>query len=87
MKTTWLMLFLFLTTPLLAQEKQQVTAADYANREVSMADSFRAEGKIYVVVAILATVLAGLLVFTLVTDRKVSKLEQEMEHLKKKIIN
>ena len=35
----------------------------------------RAEGKIYVVVAILATVLAGFIVYAIRIDRKLIKLE------------
>jgi len=43
--------------------------------EVPMADGLRAEGKIYVVVAIILIVLAGLIVYLFMMDRKVKKLE------------
>jgi hypothetical protein len=40
-----------------------------------MADRFRAEGKIYVVVAIVLIVLSGLILYLFLLDRKVKKLE------------
>ena len=46
-----------------------------AQKEVEMADGMRAEGKIYVVVAIILIVLAGLIVYLAMLDRKVKKLE------------
>ena len=46
-----------------------------AQSEVPMADGLRAEGKIYVVVAIILIVLAGLIVYLFLMDRKVKKLE------------
>lgn len=50
------------------------TSAQAQNAE--MADSFRAEGKIYVVVAIILIVLVGLLAYLFVLDRKMNKLEE-----------
>ena len=47
-----------------------------AQSDVEMADGMRAEGKIYVVVAIILIVLAGLIVYLVMLDRKVSKLEK-----------
>jgi CcmD family protein len=47
-----------------------------------MADTFRSEGKIYVVVAIVLIVLTGLIVYLFLLDRKISRLEQ-MIHKKK----
>jgi uncharacterized transporter YbjL len=41
-----------------------------------MADTFRQEGKIYVVVAIILIVLAGLITYLFLLDRKLNKLEQ-----------
>lgn len=72
--------------PSQAQQKQEINEADYQNTEVSMADKFREEGKIYVVVVILATVLAGLLIYTVLTDRKVTRLEKEMDNFKNKTL-
>jgi CcmD family protein len=60
-----LLLFLAVSTNLFAQS------------DVEMADGFRADGKIYVVVAVIAIVLVGLLAYLFSLDRKVSKLERE----------
>lgn len=46
-----------------------------AQSDVPMADGLRAEGKIYVVVAIILIVLTGLIVYLFLMDRKVKKLE------------
>jgi CcmD family protein len=43
-----------------------------------MADALRSDGKIYVVVAVVTVVLAGLLAFLVSLDRKVSRLEREL---------
>ena len=44
--------------------------------KAQMADGMRSSGKIYVVVAVLLTVLAGLLIYVISLDRKISKLEK-----------
>ena len=44
-----------------------------------MADDLRASGKIYVVVAVVAVIVAGLLAYLIRLDRKVSRLEKEMK--------
>ena len=59
-----------------AQEKISVTAADYSNNEVEMADVMRSEGKIYVLVGIIVLIFIGLLIYVIQTDRRVSKLEK-----------
>ncbi|AYB31086.1 CcmD family protein [Chryseolinea soli] len=46
-----------------------------AQSDVPMADGLRSEGKIYVVVAIILIVLAGLITYLFLMDRKVKKLE------------
>ena len=68
-----------------AQEKQEITSGDYSNRSVEMADKFRGEGKIYVVVAVVV-VLLGVLIFYLVRmDVKLRNIETRVEeHLKDK---
>jgi hypothetical protein len=48
------------------------------NPEIEMADGFRAEGKIYVLVAIMLTILIGLIFFLIRIERKVAKLEKEI---------
>ena len=52
-----------------------ISLTSQAQQEVEMADGMRAEGKIYVVVAIILIVLAGLIVYLAMLDRKVKKLE------------
>ena len=59
-----------------AQEKIAVTAADYSNNEVEMADVMRSEGKIYVLVGIIVLIFIGLLAYVIQTDRRVSRLEK-----------
>lgn len=48
-----------------------------------MADTFRAEGKIYVVVAIILIVLSGLVAYLFMLDRKLTRLERMMDAKKK----
>lgn len=45
---------------------------------VEMADRMRADGKIYVVVAILSLILVGLLAYVFTTDRKITRLEKKI---------
>jgi hypothetical protein len=45
--------------------------------ETEMADLMRSNGKIYVVVAVLATILAGLILYLVSLDRRISKMERE----------
>ncbi|UYZ61713.1 CcmD family protein [Hymenobacter weizhouensis] len=54
-------------------------AAAQAEAQPEMADAFRADGKIYVVVAVVAVVLAGLLFFLISLDRKLARLEREVK--------
>ncbi|MGZ3753378.1 MAG: CcmD family protein [Mucilaginibacter sp.] len=42
-----------------------------------MADKMRADGKIYVVVLVLATIFAGIILYLVRLDRKISKLEKQ----------
>lgn len=49
--------------------------------DVEMADAMRADGMIYVVVAVVAVVMAGFLFYLFATDRKVSKIERELRSL------
>ena len=50
-----------------------------AQNQVEMADTMRAEGKIYVVVAIILIVLIGLVTYLFLLDRKVKKLEDRLK--------
>lgn len=61
-----------------AQEKIEVTEADYSNNSVEMADQMRSDGKIYVLVGIIAIIFAGISGYVIHTDRKISKLEKNL---------
>ena len=52
-------------------------AQDAAADKPQMADAFRADGKIYVVVTVLSLVFVGLAVYLVMIDRKISKLEKQ----------
>ncbi|GDX44064.1 MAG: CcmD family protein [Bacteroidota bacterium] len=43
----------------------------------TMANTMRSNGKIYVVVAVLTTILVGLIAYLVRLDKKISKLEKE----------
>ena len=47
------------------------------NTQPEMADALREDGKIYVVVLVLATIFAGILAFLVRLERKISKLEKQ----------
>ena len=53
----------------------QIFAADTAE----MADAFRADGKIYVVVAVISIVFIGLAFWLFRLDRKISRLEKNQK--------
>ena len=51
------------------------TASAQAN-DIEMADQFRADGKIYVVIAVVSVVLIGLFAYLFRLERKVTELEK-----------
>ncbi len=53
-------------------------AQDTTN-EIEMADKLYADGRIYVVVAVLATIFAGIIVYLINLDSKISKLEKQIK--------
>jgi protein-S-isoprenylcysteine O-methyltransferase Ste14 len=55
----------------------------FAQQEVPMADQLRSEGKIYVVVIMILIVLAGLIIYLFLMDKKVKKLEKLVSERKK----
>lgn len=65
-KTPALFLMLLLSTASFAQDK-----------DVSVADTMRSNGRIYVVVAVVLTILTGLILYLVRLDRKITKLEKE----------
>ncbi|MCF8451017.1 MAG: CcmD family protein [Taibaiella sp.] len=52
-------------------------AVSAVQAQTEMADTMRANGKIYVVVVVLATIFAGIFAYLVYIDRKISKLEKE----------
>ncbi|MBL0269980.1 MAG: CcmD family protein [Chitinophagaceae bacterium] len=47
------------------------------NKPTEMADLMRSNGRIYVVVAVMVTILGGLVFYVARLDRKISKFEKE----------
>ena len=45
--------------------------------QTEMADAMRSNGKIYVVVAVLATIFAGIFAYLVILDRKITRLEKD----------
>lgn len=64
-KISLLLSFLFSHLLLLAQ-----------NGKVEMADTMRSNGKIYVVVAVIIAIFAGIIIYLVRLDRKLTKLEK-----------
>ena len=60
-------LILFVSTVLQAQEKIS---------EPQMADTFRSNGKIYVVIAVILVIFAGIIAYLIHLDRKISRIEK-----------
>jgi uncharacterized protein HemY len=46
------------------------------NEGTAMADTMRSNGKIYVVVLVLATIFAGIIIYLIALDRKIRKFEK-----------
>ena len=65
-KITTLFFLVLLSATVFAQDKK-----------VEMADTMRSNGRIYVVVAVVVTILIGLLLYVFRLDRKISKLEKD----------
>jgi CcmD family protein len=54
-------------------------AQDTTANEPEMADKLYADGRIYVVVAVVATIFAGIIVYLINLDSKISKLEKQIK--------
>jgi hypothetical protein len=68
-KAIFLITLLFTALNLFAQD---------TTNEIEMADKLYADGRIYVVVAVLATIFAGIIVYLINLDSKISKLEKQI---------
>lgn len=51
------------------------------DKKVEMADQMRSNGRIYVVVAVVLTILIGLILYIIRLEKKIHKLEKENEQL------
>lgn len=48
----------------------------HAQDSVDMADTMRADGKIYVVVGVMVIIFVGLFIYLMIIDRKLSRMER-----------
>ena len=51
--------------------------ANTGDKQVEMADKLRADGKIYVVIAVLVIILLGIILYVARLDKKITRLEKE----------
>lgn len=72
-KTAFMLLSMFFSVAAIAQGNDIVKSADETR------GLLYSNGKIYVVVAVLVTILLGLIVYLISLDRKISKLEHNKE--------
>jgi uncharacterized membrane protein len=56
-----------------------VQAQDTVTKKSEMADLMRSNGRIYVVVAVMLTILAGLILYLVRLDKKMSKIEKGLK--------
>lgn len=54
-----------------------LTSLSLKAQDVEMATGLRSSGKIYVVVAVLATIFVGIVVYLIALDKRISRLEKE----------
>lgn len=52
-------------------------AAQGVNKESALGETMRSSGRIYVVVAVMLTILAGLVIYLVRLDRRITRLEKE----------
>jgi K+-transporting ATPase A subunit len=58
-----------------------------AQQTVEMADQLRADGKIWVVVAVIAAVFFGIIAYLVRLDSKIGKLERDVQEQKPQRVN
>jgi hypothetical protein len=86
----WLLVLLLtwaagFSAPAMAQKApEEMNTVEFSSQtpaasEPEMADVMRRDGKIYIVVAVLLTVLLGLLLYMISLDKKIGKLERELK--------
>lgn len=55
-----------------------IPALMQAQSDIAMADTMRQEGKIYVVVAVLAVIFTGIVVFLISLERRIARMEKQI---------
>ncbi|PTX15321.1 hypothetical protein C8N40_108213 [Pontibacter mucosus] len=60
-------------------QMSEVEFSSAPQTQIEMADTLRQDGKIYVVVVVLLTVLVGTIAYLVAIDRKVSRLEKQLK--------
>jgi CcmD family protein len=74
--------FLFLCLLLLSLQSSAQTGENTTSAsdtpQVEMADGFRAEGKIYIVVVVVMIVLLGIFLYLFMLEKKLAKIESEL---------
>jgi Na+/alanine symporter len=66
-KLTYLFAFLLMTL---------LSVAVHAQDKSAIGETMRSNGRIYVVIAVMVTILTGLIIYLIRLDRKISKLEK-----------
>ena len=79
----YFLLFIFLSTLTFAAAGENGVDSLYENQsqnhgDIEMADVLRSNGMIYVVVGVILIVLVGLIIYLISVDRKIGKLEREV---------
>lgn len=63
----------FVLSALFSSAQETATAPE-------MADTFRSDGKIYVVITVIGMIFVALVIFLIVLERKVNKLEKQINN-------
>lgn len=58
---------------------QLISMTGFASDGIEMSDIMRSEGKIYVVVAVMAIVFGGLAVYLFMMDNRIRRMEKKVE--------
>lgn len=70
-----LFIFCLMLVSLISQAQEQVS-------EPSMADTFRSEGKIFIVIGVMAIVFISIVMYLFVIEKRLKRLEDEIKNKK-----